>query len=80
MSGDPAPSVWPEGTIGWARAQMLAGRRVRQRCWLRGDGCELPKEVVDTMGKHYEEGIDNLSIPLLADILFGEDWEVVPNT
>lgn len=80
MKGDPAPSVWPEGTMGWARAQLLAGHRVRQRCWLAGDGCEHPEEVVDLMSEHYEQGIDHFSMPAYTDFLFGEDWEIVPGT
>ena len=76
-----APSGHPFGTIGWARDQVLAGHRVRQRCWKNGQACEAPEEMVRVFGYRYEEGIDSLKgLPLMPDMLWGSDWEIVSKT
>ena len=75
----PSPPKYPEGTTGWAREMIVAGRRVRQRCWKDGAGCELPHGMVEQFGRYYEEGISSFTgMPAFMDMLFGNDWEVVP--
>ena len=73
-----ASGKYPEGTTGWAREMIVDGRRVRQRCWLDGKGCECPKDMVEEFGDGYEEGIASFTgLPAFMDMLFGNDWEIV---
>ena len=74
----PVPSQYPEGTTGWAREQIVAGHRVRQRCWKDGAGCEMPDEMVCHFGKYYEKGITKFTgMPVFMDMMVGNDWEIV---
>ena len=54
----PVPK-YPKGSIRWAQQQIIAGHRVRQRCWKDGRGCEHPRDVMDLFGPKYEKGIDS---------------------
>jgi hypothetical protein len=73
-----AASPYPVGTTGWAREQVVAGHRVRQRCWKDGAGCELSQGMVEQFGQRYDEGIDSFTgLPAFTDMLFGGDWEIV---
>jgi hypothetical protein len=76
---EPAPPPkYPEGTTGWAREMIVAGHRVRQRCWKDGAGCEMPQEMVEHFGRHYEKGIDKFKgFPIFMDMMVGNDWEIV---
>jgi hypothetical protein len=72
------PSPYPKGTTGWAREQVVAGHRVRQRCWKDGAGCEMPNEMMSHFGHYYEKGIDKFqSLPVFMDMMVGSDWEIV---
>ena len=72
------PPKYPEGTTGWAREMIVAGHRVRQRCWKDGAGCEMPEQIMELFGHHYDEGIDTFAhLPVFSDMLWGNDWEIV---
>ena len=67
------------GSIRWAQQQIVAGHRVRQRCWKDGAGCEDPRGMVEMFGRKYEKGIDSTKgLPVFIEFLHGLDWEIVP--
>jgi len=73
-----ASSEHPVGTIRWAQDQILAGHRVRQRCWKDGAGCENAIGMVEFFGPHYEKGIASTTgLPVFIEFLHGTDWEIV---
>jgi len=75
----PEQSEYPVGSIRWAQQQIVAGHRVRQRCWKDGAGCENPRDIVEVFGSRYEKGIDSTQgLPVFIELLHGLDWEIVP--
>lgn len=72
-------SEHPVGSIRWAQQQLVAGHRVRQRCWKDGAGCEHPEDIINAFGHLYEKGIDDTrGLPVFIEIIVGTDWEIVP--